>query len=148
VPPLELHDRSGIYQELYVDPHSGLIRVNEYYRSWRQKVAERRQREQADTASRRRMVDARTLLLLIDDVWFLVGLDVLPEANFIQKFVDGKPYRYALAEKRYDIVLRKPISRAMYDELRQCKYLYGSDDVYAASKRQISSREIKQHGLR
>jgi hypothetical protein len=36
----------------------------------------------------------------------------------------------------------------MSDELRQCKRLYGSDDLYAVSKRQISTQEIKVRGLR
>jgi hypothetical protein len=49
-----------------------------------------------------------------------------------------------IAEARYDAVLRRRISRAMYDELRMCKHMYGSDDVYAMRKQQISTLEIKR----
>lgn len=38
--------------------------------------------------------------------------------------------------------------RAVQADLRQCKELYGSPDLYAVSKRQISTREIKAHQLR
>jgi hypothetical protein len=35
-----------------------------------------------------------------------------------------------------------------HGQLQHCKHLYGSDGLYAVSKRQISTREIKAHGLR
>lgn len=139
---------SGIYQELYVDPHTGLIRLNKNYESWRQSAAKRREREQAGIAARRRTLDERTLLLLLDDVWFRVEVDVLPNNRYIEKVTDGGTRRHVVAESRYDVVLRRHISRVMNGELRQCKRLYGSDDLYAVSKRQISTREIKVHGLR
>jgi hypothetical protein len=53
-----------------------------------------------------------------------------------------------IAEPRYDVVLRRSISRAMRVDLEQCKHLYGSGDLYAVSKRQLSTREIKAHRLR
>lgn len=40
----------GVSQELYVDPHTGLIRVNKTYRSWRRGTTERHLREQAALA--------------------------------------------------------------------------------------------------
>jgi hypothetical protein len=139
---------SGIHQQLYVDPHTGLIRLNEDYESWRQGAAKRRQREQAEIAARRRTLNERTFLLLLGDLWFRVEADVLPNNRYLEKVIDGRARRYIVAEPRYDVVLRRHISRAMSDELRQCKRLYGSDDLYAVSKRQISTREIKVHGLR
>jgi hypothetical protein len=30
--------------------------------------------------------------------------------------------------------------------IRQCERLYGSDDLYVVSKRQVSTREINAHG--
>jgi hypothetical protein len=122
---------AGISQELYVDPRTGLIRLNKNYRSWRHSVAERRKREQAEIAARRRTVDERTLLLLLEDIWFRVEVDLLPTA-----------------ESRYDAVLRKNVSRAARADLQQCLHLYGSSDLYAVSKRQISRQEIKANGLR
>jgi hypothetical protein len=139
---------SGICQELYVDPGSGLVRLNKDYNSWRQSAAKRRQREQAEIAARRRTLDGRTLLLLLDDVWFRVEVDVLPDNQHIEKVVDGKMRWCVIAETRYDVVLRRIVSRAMSDELRRCKRLYGSVNMYAVSKRQISTREINAHRLR
>jgi len=139
---------SGISQELYVDTRTGLIRLNRTYRSWRRVAAERRQREQAEIASRRRKVDERVLLLLLDDVWFRVEVDVLPKARLAEDVIDGKVRRHMVAEPRYDIVLRRKISRTVDADLQQCKQLYGSVDFYAVGKRQISTREINAHGLR
>jgi hypothetical protein len=60
----------------------------------------------------------------------------------------NRPSAALLVEPRYDVVLRKRISRAVRGDLRQCKELYGSTDLYAVSKRQISTREIRAHQLR
>ena len=139
---------SGISQELYVDPRTGLIRPNKDYRSWRHGAAERRQRDQAEIEARRRKVDKRTFLLLLGDVWFRVEVDVLPKERFVENVTDGNAHRHVIAEPRYDVVLRRNISRAMRADVQQCKHLYGSGDLYAVSKRQLSTREIKAHRLR
>jgi hypothetical protein len=139
---------SAISQELYVDPHTGLIRPNKGYRSWRHGAAERHRREQAEIATRRRTVDEHTFLLLLDDVWFRVEVDVLPKEGFAENIIDSRPHKRVIAEPRFDVVLRRPISRAMRSDLQQCKHLYGADDLYAVSKRQLSTREIKAHRLR
>jgi hypothetical protein len=139
---------SGISQELYVDPRTGLIRLNRRYRSWRQSAAEYRQREAAEVAGRRRVVDERTLLLLLEGIWFRVEVGVLPKERVVQNLVDGKLHRRVIAEPRYDVVLRKTVSRAAHADLRQCEQLYGSRDLYAVGKRQISTREIKAYQLR
>lgn len=39
-------------------------------------------------------------------------------------------------------------SRAVRADLQQCKHLYGSDELYAVSKQQMSTQEIKAHRLR
>ncbi len=138
----------GFFQELYVDPRSGLIRLNRHYRAWRRDAAAHRKREAAETAARRRVLDERTLLLLLEDIWYRVEVGVLPGERVVENVIEGKAHRQVLAEPRYDVVLRKPISRAMQAEMRQCKEIYGSMNLYAVSKRQISTREIKAHGLR
>jgi hypothetical protein len=137
---------SGMSQELYVDPRTGLIRRNKLYGSWRRTVAERRRREQLEIAARRRIVDERTQLLLLDDVWFQVEVDVLPAARVVVGV--GQPPRRVRPESRYDVVLRRNISREIAADLQHCEHLYGPGNLYAASKRQISTREIKAYGLR
>jgi hypothetical protein len=138
----------GISQELYVDPRTGLIRRNKSYRSWRYYATEREGKERAATAARRHVVDERTVLLLLDDVWYRVEVATLPPTRVAQKFIDGKPRKQVLAEPRYDVVLRRNVSRAVDADMQRCNYLYGSSDLYAVSKRQISTREIKAHRLR
>ncbi len=73
---------------------------------------------------------------------------MLPKERLVESVVDGKPHWRRAAESMYDVVLRRNISRAISADRRQCKHLYGSDDLYAVSKRQISTREIKAHRLR
>ncbi|MFZ1100419.1 MAG: hypothetical protein WAN26_13570 [Steroidobacteraceae bacterium] len=143
-----LRRESGISQELYVDPRTGLIRQNKSYHSWRHGAAERRRREQVEIAKRRRVVDERTFLLLLNDTWFRVEVDLLPEERLVEKAVDGKKQKHVVAEPRYDVVLRRHISRAVRADLQQCKHLYGSDELYAVSKQQMSTQEIKAHRLR
>jgi hypothetical protein len=143
-----LRSDCGISQELYVDPRSGLIRLNRHYRSWRKGAAECRKREASEIAARRRVVDERTLLLLLEGIWFRVEVELLPKECVVEDVIDGKARRRVVAELRYDVVLRKAVSRAAHSDLQQCKQLYGSNDRYAVSKRQISTREIKAHQLR
>lgn len=152
---LDLSDRwkflrtySGISQELYVDPRTGLIRRNKDYRSWRHHAGERRRREQAEAAGRRRIVDERTVLLLVDDVWYRVELATLPQTRVVHKVVDGKPHKHVFPEPRYDVVLRRNVSRTVDADMQKCNHLYGSNAVYAVSKRQMSTREIRARQLR
>ena len=83
-----LWNDSGISQELYVDPRTGLIRPNKGYRSWRHSVAQRRRREQLEIATRRRIVDQHTMLLLLNDLWFRVEAEVLPKERPVAGDVD------------------------------------------------------------
>jgi hypothetical protein len=138
----------GITQELYVDPRTGLICLNRHYRSSRQDAAENGMRETAEIATHRRTVDERTLLLRVEGMWYRVELGVLPKERIVASVVDSTLRRRMFAEPRYDVVLRRAVSRSVQADLRQCKQLYGSFDFYAQSKRQLSSREIKEHQLR
>jgi hypothetical protein len=81
-------------------------------------------------------------------IWFSVEVDVLPEERLVDRVIDGNLHRKMTAESRYDVVLRKNVSRTVRAESRQQEYLYGSSSLYAVSKRQISAREIKAHCLR
>ena len=138
----------GIFQELYVDPRTGLICLNRHYISSRQDAAEYRKREAAEIAARRRTVGERTLLLRVEGIWYRVELGVLPKERVVDTVIDSTRRRRMFAERRYDVVLRRAVTRSVQADLRQCKQLYGSMDFYAQNKRQLSSREIKEHQLR
>jgi hypothetical protein len=87
-------------------------------------------------SARRRVVDEPVLLLLLQGIWSRVEVGSLPNARVTEEIVDGKTRRHATTEWRYDLKLRKSISRAAAD-LRECKRLDGSDTLYAVSKRQL-----------
>ena len=136
------------YQELYVAPRSGLLRLNKHYRSWRRRAEEDRKRKAAEIDLRRRVVDEKTLFIRLADIWYRVEVGVLPKGRLIEDVIDGKKGRRVSEEWRYDVLLRKSVSRQASADLRQCERLYGSRDLYAVIKRQLSTREIKAHGLR
>jgi len=137
----------GLRQQLYVDPRSGLVRLNKDYTSGRRRAAERRKREQAEIDSRRRTVDEQTQLHRLDGVWFRVEIASLPETVRIDRIVNGERRRKRTAESRFDVVLRRSTSRLAESREERSK-LYGSKDLYAAAKRQLSKQELKQFGLR
>lgn len=133
-------------QELYVDPRTGLIRLNKDYWAWRRREVEKREREKAATAQRRRVLDDHTLLLLLDGQWYSVQVAALPETYRVYSQTGRYPSWSYNAESRYDILLRRNISQAKEGDRQECLRLYGAC-VYATSKRQLSKREIKSHGL-
>ena len=137
-------------QELYVDPRTGLIRINKQYRAWARKIDEKRRQEQAQLVARRRILNDRTVLLRLDDLWFEVTLAELPPGRTIERRVDGQCQRKLVYERRYDVVFRREISLLSdsHQRERERERIYGSNAVYAASKRQLSKREMKAHGLR
>lgn len=144
---LQFPRREGIRQQLFVDPRTGLIRVNKKYRHWRSyrsAYAEREERAQAELDARRRVLDERTLLLRMNDLWFEVKLAEMPVRREV---VEGSRRTKVIVEPRYDAVLRRETTRA-HDDSQERQRLYGSGDLYAVSKRQLSKREIKAHGLR
>jgi hypothetical protein len=91
-------------------------------------------------------VDDQTVLLLLDGLWFSVKVEALPGAHRNYKMENGRQTWSLTAESRYDIILRRKISQAESEGSQACEQLYGSL-VYAVSKRQLSKREMRAHGL-
>jgi hypothetical protein len=134
-----------IHQELYVDPDTGLVRRNKGAGNWRRSYQQRLQAEQAEIHGRRRVISADTQLLLVAGLWFGVVVEKLPAAIVTHAIVKGRHLRQVRAEPRYDVVLRKLVSRERGEEERV--FLYGAADLFATNKRQLSRRELKEHGL-
>jgi hypothetical protein len=124
---------SRVYQDLYVDPRTGLVRINPDARYPKRRRAERRRQEEAQIAARRRVIDDNTLLLKLADAWFEVKIARLPAD---------------VADSRHDVVLHRPITRKGPGNGNERLRLYGSAAHYAVAKRQLSRRELKKHGLR
>lgn len=114
-------------QELYVDPRTGLIRLNKNYRTWSQQRRDRGREQEADLDNRRRIIDDATQLHLIDGEWYEIRFAPLPEEGC-----------FDVVRKRLVYVTERDAWRA-----KHC----GIVPTYAAAKRQLSHREKKNYGL-
>jgi hypothetical protein len=133
-------------QELYVDPRTGLIRPNKSYRSYIRDWRAGQTAQAAALALRLRRIDAGTLLLRIDGEWYEVRTAALPVVREISELRNGKVHLRHEGTTVFDVVLKyklHPMQHRMIDEREK---LYGGD-LYAVSKRQLSRREIADHGL-
>lgn len=145
-------DRRDLRQPLYVDPRTGLIRPNKQARSWKVERNAERNRDAAEIAARRRIIDETTLLLMIDGQWYKVCVAPLPPLYLVETVVNGSLRRCWRADRVYDAVLRCFVRRDRHDHTERQRFFYGerqhgARDVYAVSKRQLSRREIEAHGL-
>ncbi len=122
------------YQELYVDPRTGIIREHRRGRRWRSAAEWRRQRED-EIAARRRVVNERTLLLRIDGIWYRVEIAPLPDVLTCRQ-----------GEIPFDAVVKRPLIHP-HQEADRLEYLYGSGKVYGVSKRQAGRRELTANGI-
>ncbi|MYJ75326.1 MAG: hypothetical protein F4089_09630 [Gammaproteobacteria bacterium] len=131
------------WYELWIDPRTGILRRNRHHKTYRQRSRERQRRREA--LVRRRMVPAsenRQYHLLHDGAWWEVRLKKVPTYYQVRKARYGPPRRVPVEEEVHDAVLGANLSdlpRAV---------LYDRRGVYAASKRQLSKKEMKRLGLR
>ena len=132
-------------QELYVDPRTGLLRLNKHYRSWRQKSREHAAEYEAEVQARRRVVDDLTQLHLIDGEWYEIRFAPLPPGGWKHVVVRGRTVYKYVAEARYYVVRKCMTSDSEGRDERA--RLYGVRLVYATAKRQLSHREKKSYGL-
>jgi hypothetical protein len=117
-----LEDDWSLY---YVHPRTGLLRKNEKYKRWNARQREARKKAEVELAKRMRIVDEKTQLHLLNEIWWEVKLAKIPPAQ-----------RYE------DVVHAAKLSRM------GGAALYGRGGVYARDKRQLSKAEIKRLGLR
>lgn len=140
-------DDSMLHQQLYVDPRSGLIRINKRYRAWRDERVENARRAQAEIDARRRTLDDDTQLHCLDGIWFHVTVSVLPVERTRQVVVKGRAVTRTIRDRRYDAILRRQV--AQNDEYSaERERVYGSHKRYGVCKRQLSRRELDSYGLR
>lgn len=127
---------------LYVDPRTGILRRNKQLRTRRQRRMDREVTAALAVRRRRRDVDERTQLhLLSDDAWWEVRLASIPVHRTYREGPAGVG-RWVMTIGGYrDAVLAAGLSVLPPEQL------YGRSGVYAASKRQLSRKEKKAHGL-
>lgn len=109
----------------YVHPRTGLLRKNEKYKRWSQRRRDERKKAEAELTARMRVIDDKTQLHLLKDIWWEVKLAKIPA---------GALYS--------DVVHASKLSRMDGEKL------YGRYGVYAREKRQLSKAEIKKLKLR
>ena len=104
--------------------------------SWRRRYRERQQIAERERANRWRELSPSRQLHRFDGQWFIVEIAALPPAPAMV----------------WDAVRRRRIAqgtsktgRAM--EERCAQQLFGRSGIYAASKRQLASREVRDYGF-
>ena len=136
---------------LYVDPCSGLLRVNRARAGGRQARAGKAAREAARPAERRRILGPLEQLHWIDGVWYRVTLAVLPEVQRRVTTVRGVARENKIAEARWDVLGNAYVARGQGRSgpgpRPVNEELYGRTDVYALAKRQLNRQELKRYGL-
>ena len=135
-------------QQLLVDPRTGILRPNKAWKSYGVEKRERLAAERARIAERRRCLSTSSVLLLLDGVWFAVQFAPLPRPKLFDVVHGRKITRWRRSPAVFDAVLKRRVSREACDSVDRRQELYGSDSVYAVSKRQLGRRELTAHGLR
>lgn len=118
----------------YVDPRDGILKFNPHAKTYKQVRREQAERQAAETAKVKRVVDKETELHLIDGVWFEVKFAHNPGISSKVKVMSGKITYYRM-EFEYPF---------MYDVLK--KQTVQAERV-AVSKRTVNHKDLKRHGL-
>lgn len=143
---------ADVWAQLYVDPRTGLLRVNRARELKRQ--ARRREKARAANAAAagRRIVGELEQLHCLDGIWYRVQLAVLPEATLRAKLRDGVAREVARYDTRWDVVRAANVSRLHADSGPGGQpgntELFGRADLYAAAKHQIGTHELRKYGLK
>jgi hypothetical protein len=125
-----------VWQSLYVDPRTGLLRRNFGDALRRRRLRGRQATAESELADGRREISPTQQLHRLDGQWFLVEIAALPSA----------PTTAWDAVRRCRVV-RGPHAARPSIEDRRTQERFGRPGVYAVSKRQLSSREMRHHGV-
>lgn len=140
--PRPLNDGRGWGPEFYVDPRTGLLRLNKQrLRERRKRHAEYRQSLRAGRDGSRE--DRRILALLVQlhrihGIWYRVDLAVVDEASTLVGTIDAMRNLPLVKCPRHSALKGIPANQD----------LFGDPRLYARTKRQLNARELRIHGLR
>jgi hypothetical protein len=141
--------------DLFVHPRTGLLLENRARRQAQRARAARQRAEEAKKAKEvdRRVLDERRQLHRIDGIWYLLELAHLPEPRVVEQLVNGKSRLLQVHGVRWDAVRLARVGRQhghggpARDQASNAS-LYGDPTLYAVSKRQLNSRELRRYKLR
>lgn len=134
-------------QKLYVDPRTGLIRTNKQYRTIVAAWRERATKASETSAQNRRRVDEHTLLLRIAGLWYQVRLEPMPPGRIVEFMRNGTLHRGCKPQWVFDVVLKKKVCREQNGYADESFQLCGVRYTYAASKQQLSRKEMDRYDL-
>ena len=126
-------------RDLYVDPVHGILKYNNAKRIARRQHDQDRQAtltaQRTGHTDTRRILDARTQLHRIEGLWYVVELAPTAGNN-----------------DAIDAIRHLPVKLCpQWSDGKHCPSnlsLFNTHDRYACGKRQLSARELRQHGLR
>jgi hypothetical protein len=131
---------------LFVHPRTGILLANRRYVSHGARVRKARAKQHEAQAANRRVLGPDEQLQLHDGIWYHVALGTLPAARagtMGQAFV----YDACWDVLRREWVTREPQRRHWHESQPIGEQLYGDATRYAVAKRQLSSKELRKHGL-
>ena len=129
------------YDRFYVDPNTGILRKNKYYKNWTRIRRERRAAAEKHRATRMsELGPMRQAHKLDDNCWWELRLAAIPMRTVTRESRHGR-WQYTTEGEYHDVVRAAKLTRLSLAEL------YGREGVYAASKRQLSKKEIAALGL-
>ena len=134
-------------QPLYVDPRTGLIRKNEEYDGWRRRAEQHAATRAAEIATRLRRLGDGRWHLKIDSEWYEVQMATLPPDQIVERSARDHWRNQYSAARVFDVVLGRPVGQHDQYGHNPLAAVYGSPELYAVSKRQLSRREIAKYGL-
>jgi hypothetical protein len=136
--------------ELFVHPLTGILLRNRRYTSWDARRKKKRVNLEKEKETVRRRISDRVQLHCIDSVWYEVTLDVLPSARVVINKVNGVMTKRLVRDERWDVVRKAWVAMEAKQHVAEPgsnQDRYGCATLYAAKKRQLSSREIQTYRL-
>jgi hypothetical protein len=132
-------------EPLYVHPVSGLLMCNQERITWKEHVRRQAKRKQAEIDARRRILSPLEQLHRVDGLWYYVRLGRLSAPRKGVVIVQGQRRPCITYETRWDVLRKAHVSMR---DITNGPVLYGERGLYAVSKRQLGSRELRRYGLR
>ena len=138
--------------ELYVDSQTGVLMRNLEPITWRQKLRAVEKRSRAELDKRMRILSPQEELHRLGGMWFLVRLEPVPAMRIEVKHVGGERRHVKVLDSRWDCLLKGYVQGRTYPAWPPLEiekgYPYRYRGMYAVSKRQLSSREVRRYRLR
>jgi hypothetical protein len=139
-------------EELYVDPQTGVLMLNLERISRRQKLRAVEKRSRAELDKRVRVLSPQEEAHRVGGAWFLVRLEPVPALRIEVRLIDGERRHVKVLDSRWDCLIKGHVRGRDYPRWPPVDierwYPYRYRGMYAASKRQLSSRELRRYGLR